>query len=98
MYYRKPKGKRIYNYFLPFLIIAAIFAGVFYGWGYLNSTFISQDRNTLNEKVFLNIESGSAKAMTVGKSEWQNAPDKIYLYRGERLKTVSDGRVTLTFF
>jgi len=98
MYYRQPKGKRIYNYFLPFLIIAAIFAGVFYGWDYLNKTFITQDRNTINEKVFLNIESGSAKAMTVGKSEWQNAPDKIYLYRGERLKTVSDGRVTLTFF
>ena len=36
--------------------------------------------------------------MTVGKSEWQNAPDKIYLYRGEKFKTGTDGRATFTFF
>jgi len=98
MYYRNPKKKHLYNYILPFLIIAVIFGAIFYGWHALNNIFIDTSRNTLNEKVFLNIESGSAKAMTVGKSEWQNAPDKIYLYRGEKLKTATDGRVTLTFF
>ena len=98
MYYRNPNKKHLYNYILPFLIIAIIFGVIFYGWHALNNIFIDKDRNTLNEKVFLNIESGSAKAMTVGKNEWQNAPDKIYLYRGERLRSATDGRVTLTFF
>jgi hypothetical protein len=98
MYYRRPKAKRIYNYFLPFIIIAVIFTGIFYGWQWLNGLFVDQNRSTINEKVFLNIESGSAEAMTVGKSEWQNAPDKIYLYRGESIGTQADGRTTLTFF
>ena len=83
---------------MPFLIIAVIFAGVIYGWKALDNLLVDQNRNTYSEKVSLDIESGSAKAMIVGKSEWQNAPDKIYLYRGERLKTGSDGRVALTFF
>jgi len=98
MYYRRPRRKRFYHYIMPFLVIVLIFAGLVYGWRSLNGVFIDRSRTTFNEKVFLNIESGSAKAMTVGKSEWQNAPDKIYLYRGERLKTGADGRVTLTFF
>lgn len=83
---------------MPFFIIVVILVIIIYGWKSLNNVFIDENRSTVSEKVFLNIESGSAKAMTVGKSEWQNAPDKIYLYRGERLKTGSDGRATLTFF
>jgi len=83
---------------MPFLVIVLIFAGIIFGWRALNNLLIDQNRSTSNEKVFLNIESGSAKAMTVGKSEWQNAPDKIYLYRGERFKTGADGRATFTFF
>ena len=98
MYYRRPKRKGVYNYFTPFLIILIIFGAVFFGWRALNNFFIDGNRNTSNEKVFLSINSGSAKAMTVGKSEWQNAPDKIYLYRGEKIKTGADGRLTLTFF
>ncbi len=98
MYYKRPARKSIVSYFLPFLVIGLIFAGVVFGWRALNNVFIDSNKNTFNEKVFLSIESGSAKAMTVGKSEWQNAPDKIYLYRGEKLKTGSDGRVTLTLF
>ena len=97
MYYRRPPRKRVHNYLLPFFVIILIFAVIIFGWKALNKIFIDQ-QSTYNERVFLNIESGSAKAMTVGKSEWQNAPDKIYLYRGERLKTGPDGRVTLTFF
>ena len=49
------------------------------------------------EKVYLNIESGSAKAMMANKSEWKNAPNNIDLYSGESLKTSSDGRASLTF-
>lgn len=98
MYYKRPRRKRFIHFLLPFMVIAFIFSGVIFAWGKVNSLFVDQNRNTINEKVFLNIESGSAKAMTVGKSEWQNAPDKIYLYRGENLKTGADGRATLTYF
>ena len=98
MYYRRPKRKNIYSYFTPFLIILLLFCAVFFGWRSLNNFFIDGNKNTSNEKVFLSIDSGSAKAMTVGKSEWQNAPDKIYLYRDEKIKTGADGRLTLTFF
>lgn len=98
MYYRRPPRTKFYNYLMPFLVIVVIFLAVVFGWSSLNKVFVDQNKSTYNEKVFLNIESGSAKAMTVGKSEWQNAPDKIYLYRGERFKTGTDGRATLTFF
>lgn len=51
-----------------------------------------------SEKVFLDIETGSAKAMTSGVNEWKNVPTSIYLYEGEKLKTQSDGRVTISLF
>lgn len=98
MYYRRPRRHKVGSYFMPFFIIALIFGGLFLGWRSIQSYFVSQNQNTFSEKVFLDIESGSAKAMTVGKKEWQNAPDKIYLYRGEKIKTGSDGRVSLTYF
>jgi hypothetical protein len=98
MYYQMPPRKRAHNYVLPFLVIVLLFGAIVLAWWGLNKVFLGDSQSTLNEKVFLNIEAGSAKAMTVGKSDWQNAPDKIYLYRGEGLKTGSDGRATLTFF
>ncbi len=82
---------------MPFFIIVVIIAIIIFGWRTLNQVFIDDNRNTFTEKVFLNIENGSAKAMTVGSSDWDNAPDNIYLYKGEKLKTGSDGRVSLTF-
>ncbi len=98
MYYQMPPRKRAHSYVLPFLFIVLLFGLIIVAWWGLNKVFLGDNQSTLNEKVFLNIEAGSAKAMTVGKSEWQNAPDKIYLYRGEGLKTGTDGRATLTFF
>ena len=98
MYYpnRAPR-KRNRDYFMPFFIIVVIIAIIIFGWRTLNQVFIDDNRNTFTEKVFLNIENGSAKAMTVGSSDWDNAPDNIYLYKGEKIKTGSDGRVSLTF-
>jgi hypothetical protein len=98
MYYnRRLPGKRMRDYFMPFFIIVVIIAIIVFGWRILNQVFISDSLNTTNERVFLNIENGSAKAMMEGKSEWKNAPDNIYLYKGEKLKTGPDGRATLTF-
>ena len=93
---RAPR-KRRRDYFMPFFIIVVIIAIIIFGWRTLNQVFIDDNRNTFSEKVFLNIENGSAKAMTVGKSDWDNAPDNIYLYKGEKVKTGSDGRISLTF-
>jgi|GEM_PF-2279207 len=98
MYYQMPPHKRAHNYVLPFLVIVLLLGAIVLAWWGLNRMFLGENQTALNEKVFLSIEAGSAKAMTVGKSDWQNAPDKIYLYRGEGLKTGSDGRATLTFF
>lgn len=98
MYYRRPRRNRAKNYFMPFAVIAVIFITLFFGWKSVNKRIINQSSHTLSEKVFLSIDSGSAKAMTVGREEWQNAPDKIYLYKGEKIKTASDGRASLTFF
>ncbi|MBI5421698.1 FecR domain-containing protein [Candidatus Peregrinibacteria bacterium] len=93
-----PPRKKAHSYLLPFVVILLLVAAIVGAWWGLNRFLTGESQSTLNEKVFLNIEAGSAKAMTVGKSEWQNAPDKIYLYRGEGLKTANDGRATLTFF
>ncbi len=98
MYYRKPPRKKARHYLMPFIIIALLIAIIIAGWQALNNAFIGNSQSISQERVFLNIENGSAKAMTVGKGEWVNAPDKIYLYRGERIKTGADGRVSLTFF
>lgn len=95
---RRPPYRRPYHYLMPFLMIVVIVAIIIFGWRILNQTLIGGSLDASSEKVFLNIEQGSVKAMTVGKSEWQNAYDNIYLYRGEKVKTGVDGRSTLTFF
>ena len=97
MQYRRAPRRRARDYFMPFFIIVVIIAIIIVGWRTLNQLLIDENRSTFSEKVFLTIENGSAKAMTVGKSEWKNAPDNIYLYSGEKLKTGVDGRATLTF-
>ena len=78
-YKRRPPRRNIRDYFMPFLIIIIIIGIIIFGWRTLNQVLIEDNRSTFNEKVFLNIENGSVKAMTVGKSEWQNAYDNIYL-------------------
>lgn len=100
MYYRRkpPFERRFSDYFMPFLIIVIIVAIIVFGWRMVSNMVIGGGENNLSEKVFLNIDSGTVKAMTVGKSEWQNAYDNIYLYRGEKVKTGVDGRAFLTFF
>lgn len=98
MQYRRAPRKRARDYFMPFFIIVVVIAIIVFGWRMLNQLFIQDSLDTTNERVFLNIENGSAKAMMEGKSEWKNAPDNIYLYKGEKLKTGPDGRVTLTYF
>jgi len=82
---------------MPFIILVVLAAALFFGWRSLNNFFIDDRSDALNERVFLNIEIGSVKAMTSDQKTWRNAPDKIYLYSDERLKTSSDSRVTLTF-
>jgi len=85
------------DYFMPFFIIIVLIAIVVVGWRTLNKVFIQDNLSTTNERVFLNIESGSTKAMMDGKTEWKNAPNNIYLYKGEKIETSLDGRASLTF-
>ncbi len=96
--YQRAPRKRGFDYIKPFIIILIIIGIIVVGWRLLNNMFLGESIDTLSQKVFLNIESGSVKAMTATDSEWKNVPDNIYLYEGESLKTKSDGRATLTFF
>jgi len=96
-YKRRPYRKRTSDYLKPFFIIVIFAAIIIFGWRALNNN-LEGTSETTNEKVYLNIESGNVKAMTIDKNEWQDAPDNIYLYRGEKLKTGVDSRVSLTFF
>jgi hypothetical protein len=86
------------DYIKPFIVIL-IFAGIVVaGWNLLSDVLIGGEAPLNNAKVFLDIETGSAKAMTATDSEWKNIPTSINLYEGEKVKTLSDGRVTLSFF
>lgn len=96
-YKRRPNHKRTSDYLKPFFVIIIFIAIIVFGWRALNTNLKDGGKST-NERVFLNIESGSVKAMTIDKNEWQDAPDNIYLYRGEKLKTGVDSRASLTFF
>jgi hypothetical protein len=94
---RRPPKRRAKDYFMPFLIVTLIIVIAVTGWRTLTNALTDGGKGSLTEKVFLTIENGSAKAMMANKSEWKNAPNNIDLYSGERLKTSSDGRATLTF-
>jgi len=83
---------------MPFFLIVVIVGGLFYVFKQLGGNFQSDSVDLTTETVSLNIEQGSVKAMAVGSSEWQNAPDGIDFYKGEKIKTGFDGRATLTAF
>ncbi len=99
MYYKRnlPR-KRMRDYFMPFFIIILIVAIIIAGWKTLNKVFIQSNMDTNTERVLLSIENGSAKAMMKEKSEWETVHNGIYLYKGEKIQTGSDGRVSLTLF
>jgi hypothetical protein len=99
MYYKRnlPK-RRMRDYFMPFFIIILIVAIIIVGWRTLNKVFIGGGTNMNNERVLLSIENGSATAMMAEKTEWEAVHNGIYLYKGEKIKTGSDGRITLAFF
>ena len=94
---RAPRSKAT-DFIKPFLVIVIFIAVIFAGWRLLSSTLVDGGESLSSEKVFLDIETGSAKAMTASDNEWKNVPTGIYLYEGEKLKTMSDGRVTLGLF
>lgn len=99
MYHRRPVRKTVFSYIMPFTVILAIFLVVVLGWQILNNVFGSTNNPDLqNERIFMTIEKGSVKAMTTEINQWQNAPDKINLFRGESVKTGIDSQATFTYF
>ena len=97
-YKRRAPRSRATDFIKPFLVIVIFIGVILAGWKLLGSVLIGGGETLSSEKVYLDIETGSAKAMTSGDSEWKNVPTGIYLYEGEKLKSMSDGRVTLSFF
>ncbi len=86
------------DYIKPFIVIIIFVAIIIAGWRLMGSILVDDTSTQSSEKVLLEIETGSAKAMTSTGSEWKNIPSNIYLYEGEKVRTQSDGRMTLTFF
>ncbi|MDH5596745.1 MAG: FecR family protein [Candidatus Peregrinibacteria bacterium] len=96
-YHQRTPRRKGSDYIKPFLVIFIFLAILFFGWRLLSSQFLDKTEPLSTEKVFIEIESGSAKAMTASSGEWKNIPSSIYLYEGEKIRTLSDGRVTLSF-
>ncbi len=95
---RAPRRRKSTDYFKPFLLIVLLIAIFWSAW---RLTLLLLNKNTdtsISQEVSLQIESGSAKAMTSGGPEWRSIPSNINLYAGERVRTQSDGRLTLDFF
>lgn len=97
-YKRRAPGSGASDFIKPFLVIIVFVGVILAAWHLLGSALIGGGETLSSEKVFLDIETGSAKAMTSGVGEWKNVPTSIYLYEGEKLKTQSDGRVTISLF
>lgn len=97
MHYRRPHRKSARNYFTPLLVVLILMGGIYFGWKIFNNQTISWNKSVQSEKVFLSIESGSAEAMMSSSIEWQNAPDRIDLFEGEKIRT-NDGMISLEFF
>lgn len=97
-YKRRAPRSRATDFIKPFLVIVVFIGIIWAAWHFLGSALNGGENNLSSEKIFLDIETGSAKAMTSVDGEWKNVPTGIYLYEGEKLKTQSDGRLTLQFF
>lgn len=97
-YKRREPRSGATDFIKPFLVIIVFIGIIFAAWKYLGPSLKGGEEALSSEKVYLDIATGGAKAMTAGSSEWKTVPTNIYLYEGEKIKTQSDGRVTLTMF
>ncbi|MBN2307132.1 FecR domain-containing protein [Candidatus Peregrinibacteria bacterium] len=97
-YKRKAPRSKVTDFIKPFLVIVIFLGVIVAGWKFLGPSLMGGGELLSSEKVYLDIETGSARAMTAGGNEWSNVLNGIYLYEGEKLKSTSDGRITLTFF
>ncbi len=97
-YKRRAPNSRATDFIKPFLLIIILIGIIVAAWQFLGSALTGGGDTLSSEKIFLDIETGSAKAMTSGDDEWINVQTGIYLYEDEKLKTQSDGRVTLRLF
>lgn len=86
------------DFIKPFLVIIVFIGIIFAAWKYLGPSLKGGEEALSSEKVYLDIATGGAKAMTAGSTEWKTVPTNIYLYEGEKIKTQSDGRGSLTMF
>lgn len=95
---RVPAEKRGSDYLKPFLFILLFIAIIFGGWKLLSYIFNDDSSNQSDQKVLLELESGSAKAMNEANPEWTSVRSGLDLFEGEKVRTQSDGRLTLDFF
>jgi len=97
-YKRREPRSRATDFIKPFLVIIIFIGIILAAWKLLGPALRGTEQALSSEKVYLDIATGGAKAMTSGSSEWKTVPTNIYLYEAEKIMTQSDGRVILNFF
>lgn len=97
---RVPESRKGSDYIKPFLVLVVFLAIIFAAWKLLSSIFGGggDEPVATNEGVQVQVETGAAKIMTSSSTEWKSIPASVEAIEGEKLQTLSDGRVSLAFF
>lgn len=101
---RVPEAKKGSDYIKPIVAVIVFIAVIFALWKLLGAIFGGGDdvsdqvANTPDEKVQIEIETGSAKVMASDAEDWVSLDSDIDIYENEKLQTLSDGRLSLNFF
>ncbi len=99
---RVPEGRKGSDYIKPFLVLVVFIAIIIAAWKLLGSLFGGSDETVSPEsveaKVKVEIDSGAARVMASEGDEWKALPGDIDIFEQEKLQTLSDGRLSLTFF
>ncbi len=97
---RVPRNRRGSDYIKPVAAVVIFLVILFALWKLIGALFGGEtEPDQSAENVSVILESGSAQVMTTGAELWDTIPNTpLPVFQGEKLKTLSDGRLTLNFF
>jgi len=97
---RIPRNRKGSDYIKPVAVVAIFIVILFALWKLIGALFGgggAQEQSAENVSVI--VESGNAKVMTTGSELWETIPNtNLPVYQGEKVQTLSDGRLSLNFF
>lgn len=101
---RVPEIKKSSDYLKPILAVVVFIAVIFALWKLLGAIFGGGDdtqgqaTDVPDEKVHVEVETGSAKVMAAEAENFEPLPSSIDIFEKEKVQTLSDGRLSLAFF